>query len=132
MHATVGVGFGCAAVGNLIGFVPRAEELLPWFAQTAWLPPYAWLIDRLVPLAPVVVTTAAAFEAIVAVMLLTRRHVPLALGLATGWMIGLIPAIGWPYWTPNLVLGSALALLSARAHRRTKTHLRVVDGKGRT
>jgi hypothetical protein len=87
-------------------------------AQTAWLPPYSWLIDRLVPLAPVVVLTAAAFEATVSMMLLTRRHVSLALGLAAAWMIGLIPAVGWPYWTPKLILGSVLALLSARAYRR--------------
>lgn len=117
-HATVGVGFGCAAVGNLVGFLPRAEELLPWFARTAWLPPYAWLIDRLVPLAPALVTAAAVFKATVAVMLLTRRHVPLALGLAAAWMLGLMPAVGWPYWTPNLVVGIAVALLSTRAYRR--------------
>jgi hypothetical protein len=83
-HAMVGAGFGCAAVGNLIGFLQRAKELLPWFAQTAWSPPYSWSLDRLVSFAPVVVTAAAAFEATVAVMLLTRRHVPLGLGLATG------------------------------------------------
>jgi hypothetical protein len=121
VHATVGVGFGCAAVGNLIGFLPRAEELLPWFAQTAWLPPYTWLLHRLVPLALVVVITAAAFEAAVALMLLTRRHVPLALGLAAGWMIRLIPAVGWPYWSPNLFLGTVVALVCVRAYRRTVT-----------
>lgn len=116
-HAAVGVGFAGAAVGNLIGFLPRAAELLPWFADTAWLPPYEWLLHQLLPVAPLVVTAAAAFEAAVAAMLLTHRRVPLALALAAGWMIGLIPAIGWPYWLVNLVLGSAVGLLVVRAWR---------------
>ncbi len=114
-HAAVGVGFGCAAIGNLVGFLPRATELLPWFAKTAWLPPYPWLLNRLVEIAPAVVTASAGFEAIIAALLLTRRHIPLALGLATGWVLGLMPAIGWPYWTANLALGSLLGLLWARA-----------------
>jgi hypothetical protein len=117
-YLTVGVGFGAAAIGNLIEFLPRAEELLPWFADTAWLPPYRWLLDHLVPLAPLVVTVGAAFEAAIAAMLLTRRHVPVALGLAAAWVFGLIPAVGWPYWLPNLILGAALTLLWVRATRR--------------
>jgi hypothetical protein len=116
-HVAVGVGFGCAAVGNLVGFLPRATELLPWFAETAWLPPYPWLLSRLVDIAPAVVSVSAGFEAIIAALLLTRRQVPLALGLATGWVLGLIPAVGWPYWTANLALGSLLGLLWARAPR---------------
>jgi hypothetical protein len=116
-QAAVGVGFGCAAIGNLVGFLPRAAELLPWFADTAWLPPYAWLLSRLVEIAPAVVAASAGFEAIIAALLLTRRHVPLGLGLATGWVLGLIPAIGWPYWTPNVALGSLLAVLWIRASR---------------
>lgn len=116
-QAAVGVGFGCAAVGNLVGFLPRATELLPWFAETAWLPPYSWLLSRLVEIAPVVVSASAGFEAIIAALLLTQRHVPLALGLATGWVLGLIPAVGWPYWTANLAFGSLLGLLWARASR---------------
>jgi hypothetical protein len=116
-HAAVGVGFGCAAIGNLVGFLPRATELLPWFAETAWLPPYSWLLSRLVEIAPAVVAASAGFEAIIAALLLSRRHVRLGLGLATGWVLGLIPAIGWPYWTPNVALGSLLAVLWIRASR---------------
>jgi hypothetical protein len=116
-HAAVGVGFGCAAIGNLVGFLPKATELLPWFAETAWLPPYSWVLSHLVEIAPAVVFASAGFEAIIAALLLTRRHVPLALGLATGWVLGLIPAIGWPYWTPNVALGCLLALLWVRASR---------------
>jgi hypothetical protein len=116
-QAAVGVGFGCAAIGNLVGFLPRATELLPWFADTAWLPPYSWLLSRLVEIAPAVVSASAGFEAIIAALLLTRRHVPFALGLATGWVLALIPAVGWPYWTANLALGSLLGVLWARASR---------------
>jgi hypothetical protein len=114
-RTSLGVGFGCAALGNLVGTLPRADELLPWFAVTAWLPPYPWLLEHLLPVAPVVVAAAAVFEAAVAWLLLTRRQVPVALTLAAAWFLGLIPAVGWPYWTPNLVLGSLTAILAVRA-----------------
>ena len=116
-RTAVGIGFGCAAVGNLVGFLPRAGELLPWFADTAWLPPYPWVLHHLLPLAPLVVTAAATFEAVVAAMLLSRRHEPLALALATAWHLGLIPAIGWPYWSANVVLGVVVGWLAVRAAR---------------
>lgn len=106
-------------MGNLIGFLPRSGELLPWFAQTAWFPPYEWLLHQLLPVAPVVVVAGAAVEAAIAALLLTRRHVALGLGLATVWLLGLIPAVGWPYWTPNLVAGIALALLWRRSLHQT-------------
>jgi hypothetical protein len=35
-----------AAVGNAVGFLPRAGELLVWFDVTAWLPPYSWVLGR--------------------------------------------------------------------------------------
>ena len=114
-HTVVGLAFGAAAVGNLVGFLPRAGELLPWFAQTAWFPPYEWLLHQLLPVAPAVVVAGAVVEAAISALLLTRRHVPLGLGLATGWLLGLIPAVGWPYWTPNLVAGIGLALLWRRS-----------------
>jgi hypothetical protein len=114
-HTAVGLTFGAAAIGNLIGFLPRAGELLPWFAQTAWFPPYEWLLHRLLPVAALVVVAGAAVEAAIAALVLTRRHVPLGLALATGWLLGLIPAVGWPYWTPNLVAGVGLALLWRRS-----------------
>ena len=37
-------------------------------------------------------------------MLITRWHERLALGLATLWVIGLIPAVAWPYWLANVLL----------------------------
>jgi hypothetical protein len=117
-QAAVGVGFGGAAVVNVFGFLPRAHELLPWFAETAWLPPYGWVLHHLLPAAPLVVVAGAAFEATVAAMLLTQRRVPLALGLAAGWMLGLVPAIGWPYWTTNVVPGIVVVVLAVRAARR--------------
>jgi hypothetical protein len=112
-------------VGNLVGFLPRSTELLPWFADTAWLPPYSWLLDHLVPAAPLVVVAGAAFEGTVAALLLTRRHTSPALVLAAAWTIGLTPAVGWPYCTTNVLLGTALALLWVRVRRagaRTGNH----------
>ena len=82
-HVVVGAGFAGAAVGNAVAVLPRAGELLAWFADTAWLPPYPWVLDQVVGVAPLAVGTVVAFEAAVAVMLLGRRHESLALGLAT-------------------------------------------------
>jgi hypothetical protein len=44
------------------------------------------------------------FEAAVAAMLITRWHERLALGLATLFVLGLIPALAWPYWLANVPL----------------------------
>jgi hypothetical protein len=35
-----------AAVGNAVGFLPLAGELLVWFKDAAWLPPYSWVLGR--------------------------------------------------------------------------------------
>jgi hypothetical protein len=101
----------------VVGFLPRAGELLPWFADTARLPPYPWVLHHLLPVAPLVVAAAAAFEAVVAGLLLGRRHEAAALALAATWHVALIPALGWPYWTVNVVLGGAVGWLAARAAR---------------
>ena len=76
------------------------------------------------PAAPLLVVAGATFEATVSVLLLTGRHTSSALGLAAAWTIGLMPAVGWPYCTTNVLLGACLTLLWARAHRsgdRTRT-----------
>ena len=58
---------------------------------------YPWLLERLVGVAPFVVGATVVFEAALAVMLITRWHERVGLALATLWVLGLIPAIAWPY-----------------------------------
>jgi len=104
MHRLVGVGFAAAAVGNAIGTLRQAPSFLQWLADGAWIPPYPWLLQHLVDRADAVVGATVIFEAAVAAMLITRWHERLALALATLWVIGLIPALAWPYWVVNVPL----------------------------
>lgn len=115
-RTVVGAGFATAAVGNAIGFLPRSGELLVWFRDTAWLPPYPWVLGHLVEIAPVAVGAAVLYESAVAAMLLTRRHETLALAMGTLWAVGVIPAVGWPYWLTNVPLGLGLAALWWHSH----------------
>jgi hypothetical protein len=111
VRTVAGAGFACAAVGNAVAFLPRAGEQLAWFRDTAWLPPYPRVLNRLIEIAPLTVGSAVVYESAVAALLLTRRHETAALGLATVWVVGLIPAVGWPYWLANVPLGLGLGAL---------------------
>jgi hypothetical protein len=115
-RATAGAGlfFAACAVGNAVGTLPRATTALTWFRDTAWLPPYPALLQRLVPVAAPVVAATVVFEAAVAAMLLGRRHQEAGLWLATGWVVAVSPAVGHPYWLAN---GPQAALYAGLAHR---------------
>jgi hypothetical protein len=104
LNRLVGAGFAAAAVGNAIGTIRQAPSFLQWLADGAWIPPYAWLLQHLVDQAEAVVGATVIFEAAVAVMLITRWHERLALGLAILFVLGLIPALAWPYWLVNVPL----------------------------
>ena len=104
LHRLVGVGFAAAAVGNALGTMRQAPSFLQWLAEGAWIPPYPWLLDHLANRPYAVVGATVIFEAAVATMLITRWHERLALVLATLWVIGLIPAVAWPYWLANVLL----------------------------
>ena len=112
----VGVLFGAAAVGNAIWTVSIAESFLEWLRDGAWVPPYPWFLGQLVPVAALVVGMTVAFEAMVAVLLWIRRYQELGLWLATGWVFALIPAIAYPYWLTNLVVGAVIAVLAVAVH----------------
>ena len=105
-HRVIGLGFAAAAVGNAIGTLPQAQPFLQWCHDNAWLPPYGWVLDHLISAAPVVVGVTVVFEAALAAMLLSRRHDQTALALAMAWVVGLIPAIAWPYWLANVALAA--------------------------
>jgi hypothetical protein len=104
LNRLVGGGFAAAAIGNAIGTMRQAPSFLKWLAEGAWIPPYPWLLQQLADRADVVVGATVIFEAAVAAMLITRWHERVALGLATLWVLGLIPALAWPYWLVNVPL----------------------------
>jgi hypothetical protein len=104
LHRLVGVGFAAAAVGNALGTMRQAPSFLQWLAEGAWIPPYPWLLEHLANRPYAVVGATVIFEAAVATMLITRWHERLALALATLWVLGLIPALAWPYWLANVLL----------------------------
>jgi hypothetical protein len=104
LHRLVGVGFAAAAVGNALGTMRQAPSFLQWLAESAWIPPYPWLLENLANRPYAVVGATVIFEAAVATMLITRWHERLALALATLWVLGLIPALAWPYWLANVLL----------------------------
>ena len=99
----VGVYFAGSAVLNTVYTVRIAERLMVWFRDSAWLPPYRRLLEALIPAAPAVVLATAAFEAVVGWHLLRCRRVSGALRWAQAWVLGLCPALPWPYWAPNAV-----------------------------
>ncbi|MBW0092822.1 hypothetical protein I4I73_08535 [Pseudonocardia sp. KRD-184] len=116
----VGAGFAAAAVGNAVGTLPQARPFLQWCRDEAWLPPYRWVLERLVDVAPAVVVAVIAFQAALAVMLLARRRVDVALALALIWVVGLIPALAWPYWSVNVVLAVGLGFLQGRQRKQRR------------
>jgi hypothetical protein len=107
----VGIGFAAAAVGNAFGTMRQASSFVQWMADTAWIPPYPWILQHLVSFSPAVVGATVVFEAALAAMLITRWHERVALALATLWVLGLIPALGWPYWLVNVPLAIGFGIL---------------------
>lgn len=89
----------------------RSTWFVEWMADSAWIPPYPWIMERLVGVAPLVVGATVVFEAALAVMLITRWHERVALALATLWVLGLIPALAWPYWLVNVPLAIVFGIL---------------------
>ena len=118
LHRLVGIGFAAAAVGNAIGTMRQAPSFLQWLADRAWIPPYPWLLEHLADRPYAVVGATVIFEAAVATMLITRWHDRLALGLATLWVLGLIPALAWPYWLVNVPLAILFGALWWRSGQR--------------
>lgn len=116
----VGVLFGAAAIGNAIWTVSIAESFLEWLRDGAWLPPYPWLLEP-VPVAALVVGMTVAFEAATAVLLWIHRYQELGLWLAAAWTLVLIPAVAYPYWLTNLLLGALIAALAVAVRRGRDT-----------
>jgi hypothetical protein len=112
-----GVFFAACAVGNSVATLPRATPFLEWCRDTAWLAPYPAVLKRLVPLAPWVVGGTAVFEAAVAALLLGRRHQEAGLWLAAAWVLGVSPAIAYPYWTANVPQAALYIGLARRLHQ---------------
>jgi hypothetical protein len=114
-----GVSFAACAVGNTVATLPRATPFLEWCRDTAWLAPYPAVLKRLVRLAPWVVGGTAVFEAAVAALLLGRRHQEAGMWLAAAWVLGVSPAIAYPYWTANVPQAALYIGLAGRLHQAT-------------
>lgn len=108
----VGVYFAGSAALNAVHTVRVAPRLLAWLRESAWSPPHRRLLGALEPVAPAVVLGAAAFQAVVGYHLLRGRRVSGTLRWAQAWVLGLIPALPWPYWVPNAL--SAVAFEAVR------------------
>jgi hypothetical protein len=112
-----GVFFAACAVGNALGTLRRARPFLAWCRDGAWLPPYPAVLGRLVPVAPWVIGGTALAEAGVASLLLGRRHQEAGLWAATLFVVGVSPAIAWPYWTANVPQAALYVVLARRIRR---------------
>lgn len=108
----VGTYFAAGAVFNAVRILPDARVALIGFRDESWLPPYRSVLAVLIPVAPAVIAAVVVFEAVVAYHLLRCRRVGGALRWAQAWVLGLIPALGWPYWVPNAL--SAVAFEGIR------------------
>lgn len=112
--ATRAVGVYFAGSGALnAGYTLRhAHRVMSWFRDSAWLRPYRAVLGALEPAAPAVVVATVVFEAVVGYHLLRLRRISAALRWAQAWVLGLVPALPWPYWVPNAV--SAVAFEAVR------------------
>ncbi|HEY4557108.1 MAG TPA: hypothetical protein VIG82_02840 [Enteractinococcus sp.] len=108
----IGGYFAATAVLNTVYTARTAQEFMSWLAEHSWFPPYRPVFRSFEPIAPVIVLGAAAFQGTVAYHLLRGRRVSGALRWAEAWVLGLIPALPWPYWTVNA--GSAVAFKVVR------------------
>jgi hypothetical protein len=123
----VGVFFAACAVGNTAGTLRQATPFLEWCRDGAWLPPYPAILERLVPVAPWVVGGTVVAEAGIAALLLGSRHQEAGLWLATAFVVGVSPAIAYPYWTANV----PQALLYAGLARRLRDGRRTLTRRNR-
>ena len=112
-----GVFFAACAVVNAVGTLRRARPFLEWCRDSAWLPPYPAVLERLVPVAPWVVGGTVVLEAGAATLLLGRRHQEAGLWAATLFVVGVSPAIAYPYWTANVPQALLYAGLARRLRR---------------
>ncbi|MEX5298335.1 hypothetical protein RCG67_06110 [Kocuria sp. CPCC 205292] len=112
----MGIYFAGSAALNAVYTVRHSHRLMSWFHDSAWLPPYRSVLGAMEPAAPAVVTATVVFEAVVGCQLLRLRRISGALRWAQAWVLGLVPALPWPYWVPNAV--SAVAFEAVRRGAR--------------
>ena len=132
----VGMYFAGSAALNAVHTVRIAPRLLTWLRDSAWLPPCRRLLGVVeagregleVPLRIRHVRTRDVgriaerdlerrLDAGVLQQLLRGRRVSGSLRWAQAWVLGLVPALPWPYWVPNAV--SAVVFEVVRRATRT-------------
>ena len=94
-RAAAGLGFLTAAVFNLTVTRHKASQTLERMHDDAWLPPFRWLLRRiLIPHAPTVIVSAAIYEAAVGACILTRgRFVTIGLVGGAAWAVVTTPVL---------------------------------------
>ncbi|MGW9405129.1 hypothetical protein ACWGQ2_14305 [Arthrobacter sp. NPDC055585] len=123
----VGLFFSATAIGNTFGTLRIATGFLEWLRDGAWLPPFRSVLKRLVPAAPAVVLAAAAFQAVIAFMLLSGKGIRTALRLAQLFVLGLIPCIAWPYWVVNAGLAAVFEAVRRACRPRSPAAVPAAD-----
>lgn len=114
----VGAYFASMAVLNSVHTVRIAPDFFQWMHDNTWFPPYRPLLGALKPVAPAVVLGSAALQAVLGYHLLRGRRIPGALRWAQAWVLGLIPALSWPYWSLNAVSAVVFEII----RRGVKSH----------
>ncbi|WP_444698972.1 hypothetical protein [Kocuria turfanensis] len=123
----VGLYFGGSAVLNAVYTVRIAHRLIGWFRDSAWVPPYRPVLAALEPVAPAVVLATAAFESVVGYHLVRNRRTSGALRWAQAWVLGLCPALPWPYWVPNAASAVVFEVVRRRAAAPVRAQAGVVS-----
>jgi hypothetical protein len=70
----IGVLYAIGAVAQTVSTLPQSEQYYTEMAARAWFPPAQWFVEELlIPNSAVVTVLVIAFEAAVAIAILTRR-----------------------------------------------------------
>ena len=109
-----GLGFLGAAAFNATVTRRHPERAFNQMGDDAWLPPWQWLLRRVViPHGPAVATATAAFEAAAGLCMLGRGRVARAGLLAgAGWAVVTTPVLPPVQAVGNLAIAPALVFLA--------------------
>jgi hypothetical protein len=114
-RTVAGVGFLVAALFNATVTRRNATRVFATMQRDAWLPPWRWLIRRVVaPRGPAIAVAAAGFEAVAGVCMLGHGRVARGgLIAGAGWAVITTPVLPPAQAVPNLAIAPVLLALAA-------------------